>query len=341
MLTFDAQGHQDYVAGLRERNAVLLDQMFGANGIRPMEVMPAYGTRDASILAEFTTNMTEYIDNSLEMEDFPGLTFRRVFSFKTDIPAGDDTYTKYEFGVNGQAQWIDENGNNIPMLATGVAPTTRPLKPLGQGYRITRTELLRATQARIPVSLEKPRAARLLVEEKMDRVFWAGDTGVGIYGLLNHPSIPTADATTGTWSTATAAQIQTDILTVINARVNATLEPNVQYQIGLPIAQYQVITQKELNTYTTETVADWLVRKIPQVSGFFASNRLYQASGDSDDYAVFIPVGSQWGYGLMSQDAMSIGPHQSTILGEDYLIEARIGGFFTLKPLKFAIMEGV
>jgi hypothetical protein len=315
--------------------------MFGANGIRPMDTMPLIGTRDATALAEFTRNMTEYIDNVLEMEDFPETTFRKVFSFKTDIPAGDDTYTKHEFSATGQAEWLDEYGHNIPMLKTGVAPTTRNLLPLGQGYRITRGEILRATQARMPISTEKPRVAREIVEEKLDRVFWLGDTAVGIYGLLTHPSIPAADATTGNWSSATAAQIRTDILTGLNARINATIDANTQYQIGVPLAQYLVLTQTELNTYTTETVADWLVRKIPQVTGFFATNRLKEASADDDDYAVFVPQGAKWGYGLMSQDATSIGPHQGTLLGEDYLIEARVGGFFTLKPLKFALLEGI
>lgn len=343
MLTFDAQGRRDYVTALESRNAELLDAMFGANGIRAYNdgEVPLQGTRDAVALAEFTRQMTEYVDNVLETEDFGENTFRKVFSFNTGMGAGSDVFTKHEFNATGKSNWIDENGNNIPMLATGVAPTSRNLLPLGQGYRITRSELLRATRSRRPVSMEKAQAARQIVEEALDRVFWAGDTSVGVFGILNHTGIPINDATTGGWATATAAQIEADILKMVNNRAAATLNTGWQYRIGLPISQYQVLTQKRMSTSYSQTLASWLVQEIPQIEGFFATDRLNGAAADGDDYGILIPKGSRWGYGLLSQDATSIGPLQTSLLGQDFLIEARVGGFFTLKPLAFEIIEGI
>lgn len=340
MFTFDAEARRDLITTIDARQEELRDQMFGANGIRTFYVDPAAGTKDAAVVAQFTSQMTEYIDLELEKMDYPATTYREVFTLRTSIPEGADTYTKNEFEANGQADWIPEDPNKIPMLAVGVAPTSRVLKRCGEGYSITRDEILRATQARMPVDMDKPTEARRIVEEMLDRVYWLGDASVGIYGLLSHPNIPSNAAATGTWSTATAAQIEADILAVINRRVGVHKIVNVRYRIGLPISQYLTITQKRMSDYISLTVAEWLVQRIPQVTGFFATDRLDGAGAASADVGVFVPEGAQWGYGLHAKEPTTVGPERR-LLSDTYLIDAKTGGFFTLKPLMFELISGI
>lgn len=341
MLTFDAEEHKTYRGKLKGRNEALRDQMFGANGIRSINDGETLSTKDADALAQFTARNVEYVDNALEMEDFPGTTFRQVFTLKTDIDEGADVYTKEEYTSTGEADFVDEMGDTIPMLSTGIAPTSRPLKPVAQGYRITRSEILRATRARRPVSMEKAQSARQIVEEKLDRIFWNGSTANGIYGILNHPGIPIADATTGGWATATADQIKADILTMVNNRVAATLDTKWLFQLGLPLSQYQTLTQTEKSTSYDKTLAKWLIDNIPQLTGFFSTNRLSEAAADDDDYGILVPQGVKWGYGLLPADVKSIGPKDTSFFGKDYAQFVKAGGFFTLKPLAFEIIEGI
>lgn len=341
MLTFDAERQREYRQVLADRNEVLREQMFGANGIRPMVAMPEQGTRDAAALAEFTRRMTEYVDNELDRMDYPETTYRQVFTLRTNIPRGADAYVKHEIEANGQDDWIDEEADNTPMLAVGTIPNTRPLLPRGMAYRITNTEVLRATQARMPIDMDKPTEARRIVEEGLDRVYWLGDAVTNIYGILTHPNIPSGAAVTGTWSSATAAQIEADILDVLNTRIGATQMVRGVWDFALPNSQFLKITQTRLGDYHSETIASWLISRIPQLRQFVAADRLNGAGTAGADLGVLVPVGARFGYGLQPGDVQTEGPHQVSMHGNDYLVSAKTGGFFTTKPLMFEIVSGI
>ena len=341
MLTFDQARKDEANKILRDRQEVLREQMFGGSGIRTYQAMPEQGTRDAAALAEFTRRMTEYVDLELDRMDFPQTTYRKVFTLKTGISRGADAYVKYEVEANGKDDWIDEEGQTVPMISVGTIPTVRAMFPRGVGYRITTTEILRATQSRQPIDMEKPEESRRVVEEGLDRIYWLGDSALGVYGLLTHPNIPSDAATTGTWSSATAAEIRTDILTALNTTMLLThMVEGQQWDLAVPNSQYLKLTQTEINTYTTETVAEWLIRKIPQLRAIISTQRLYQAD-DGDDIGFFIPIGARYGYGLQPGDIQTEGPHQVTMLGQDYLVTGKTGGFFTNKPLMFRGIEGI
>jgi hypothetical protein len=161
---------------------------------------------------------------------YPTLMAKDFIPMKTNIPAGAETIAAYGFDWTGSAQVLAGYGEDVPLVDLHAKRMVTPLVGLAAGFVITLQQIRAAAMSGMPISEKGMLGARRVVEQKEDELLALGDTTLNLQGLLSVTGATTGNLTTGGWATATAAQIQQDVIDVITDMKSATSNvffPNV------------------------------------------------------------------------------------------------------------------
>lgn len=128
---------------------------------------------------------------------------RQFIPKATDIAIGADTFISPVWTGVGIAEFINGKGTDIPRSDVYVKEMPGKVEPIATSYGWSLQELERAAFAGVPLSAHKIRNARRAIEARIDQVLATGNTDLGIYGLLNHPSV-SATAVDSAWNNVNA-----------------------------------------------------------------------------------------------------------------------------------------
>lgn len=121
---------------------------------------------------------------------------------------------------------------NVPLANWNTNFATRTVVRFELGFRVGNLEEAQAARMRVDSAGQKRKSAAMQLEVQRNAVgFYGYNSGNGLtYGFLNDPNLPAYVNNPGpVWSSATFAQIQTDLLTVLQGlRTNSqgTIVPN-------------------------------------------------------------------------------------------------------------------
>lgn len=171
---------------------------------------------DAGETMALTAQLTEYMTETFVTEFGPTLAMSIIPVDDRPTPAESITYEQV---TNvGAAKELAHYGEDIPTVDAYGAKYTHTVIAAACSYLIDIQSLRAAAMAGIPIETRKEDSAQLAIAQWLDDLAFTGSTRFNIKGLFNHASVPSPiTATTGTWSTATGAQIVGDVMTLINA----------------------------------------------------------------------------------------------------------------------------
>lgn len=181
---------------------------------------------------------------------------------------------------------------NIPFSNYNLNFVYRTVVRFEQGMRIGNLEQARAARVMLDSAGEKRKAASLQLEICRNQIgFFGYNSGANLtYGFLNDPNLPNYQtvATSGTsWAAKTFLQIQTDILTALQAlrtQSQDTIEPN-KTPITLVVSTNKVDYLSKTSDFGI-SVYDWLKQFYPNVR-VESAPQLVGANGGADVFYLY------------------------------------------------------
>lgn len=172
----------------------------------------------------------------------------------------------------GAAKEISDFSDDVPNVNVKGQQNFVPMRSYGVGCNFSLGEIRAAAKAGRPLERMRLDACRKAMDLKLDDILATGDTGRGLYGLLNQASAATVTpvAKTGggtTWSTASADEILTDLYAMVDKINVDSAGAERCNQIILPLAAYRIAARKRLDASVSDTtVLEFFKSQNPGVS---------------------------------------------------------------------------
>lgn len=203
-----------------------------SNLILPRAIKRAY-TRDGLMTFDAATvdSTGVFLIGELERLDqtlhgpLASVTWSRDIMLREDVSIADElsSFTNSTFAAvggtspNGKA-WIGKDSSAIASLALDIGKTAQPLPLWGMELSWTLPELASAQKLGRPVDSQKFTGMQLKYNMDIDEQVYIGDTELGFTGMVNAAAVTNvSNAITGSWGTATPAQILADVNDLLNS----------------------------------------------------------------------------------------------------------------------------
>lgn len=310
---------------------------------------------DAGETATFLQELVD-IDKTAYMRKFPALIARQVIPTFMSVAAWAQSVEWREWAPNGQAKFIQNSSDDLPMVDVTGKAFVQIIKDLGLGYMYTLKEVQAFTRSGTPLDAMRAQTARQGTEQLIDSTLARGSTVEGLKGVLalDSTAIPAADRVAlvtpstksagGTaWGTllarkATGREMADDVLGVAAKVVDDSNGIFSQVNVVMPIGQYNVASETQVNSLMSTSALE-----VMQKSELIASVRpWYQckgAGGSGADRIAFFPSDPQVLAGIVPQEWTPQAPQQRNLA---FVINAlaSCGGVICRYPLGLRYMDG-
>lgn len=155
------------------------------------EILPAPAARkDAATVVLGTEFLAQQLE-ALEAQPYEvlktPLQYRQALSINTNFPAGCETVGYKVIDYTGQAKFIANSGDDIPLVKIQLGKETQKVGTIGQGYQVHLPELQAAQMSGLALEAEEAKAAGRCIENLQDKAAALGEASLGTSGLLNSP----------------------------------------------------------------------------------------------------------------------------------------------------------
>lgn len=244
-----------------------------SNLILPRSIKRAY-TKDGLMTFDrqtvdsagvFLIGELERLDQNLH-EPLASVTWSRDIQLREDVSIADElsSFTNSSFAAAGGASqngksWIGKDATAIAGIALDIGKTATPLTLWGMQLGWTIPELESAQKLGRPVDQQKFKGMQLKYQMDVDEQVYIGDSNLGLYGLVNSTAVTNvSNAVTGTWSTATPAQILADVNELLNSVWAASAYAVCPDELRLPPVQYSQLVSTLISSAGNISVLEFL-----------------------------------------------------------------------------------
>lgn len=244
-----------------------------SNLILPRSIKRAY-TKDGLMTFDrqtidsagaFLIGELERLDQNLH-EPLASVTWSRDIQLREDVSIADElsSFTNSAFAAAGGASpngksWIGKDATSIAGIALDIGKTATPLTLWGMQLGWTIPELESAQKLGRPVDQQKFKGMQLKYQMDVDEQVYIGDSALGLSGLVNASVVTnTSNAVTGTWSTATPAQILADVNELLNSVWAASAFAVCPDELRLPPVQYSQLVSTLISQAGNISVLEFL-----------------------------------------------------------------------------------
>lgn len=189
-----------------------------------------------------------------------------LIPIRTDMNAGAKSYLAQELNTVGRAALISDGAGDLPFADIEGETTARRIQSVGVAIRYSRQDIRTAQmQGLFDVAAEKAAAAREGMDRTLNDLIRTGDGAASLEGITNAKGIITDTAITGTWASATAAQIVADVRAAINTVINESDGVEMPDTVVMPVESYTLISTLQNSTASDITVLQYLQRAFPMI----------------------------------------------------------------------------
>jgi len=150
------------------------------------------------------------------------LIARQAFPQAPVAGSGLESIGYHQLDYTGEMGLIGSGSTDSPEVASSLNEFTYPVGKYAAHYKWTHQDLEKAMRANVPLSARKAMAARKAAEQKVENVAFFGDTvNTNIKGLFSNTLTSVTSGVTGSWASATDAQILRDVELAIEGAMAA------------------------------------------------------------------------------------------------------------------------
>jgi hypothetical protein len=164
--------------------------------------------------AYFLSNQLQSFDQTKYYHLIPGVVGRTIVPAAGGVNPALPVYKWRMTRLQGAVKKGLGHGRNAPTVSVVQTEETQAIKTFETTQQYSVDEVRAANAAGEDLPEDTRRASVAAIESAIDVCIATGDTVSGITGLENHASV-NAQAATAAWSSATAAQIETDVSTLV------------------------------------------------------------------------------------------------------------------------------
>lgn len=213
----------------------------------------------------FLVGELERLDQTLHAP-LASVTWARDIDLREDVSIADETssFTNSSFAAAGGASpngksWIGKDATAIAGLALDIGKTANPLTLWGMQIGWTIPELESAQKLGRPVDQQKFQGMQLKYQMDIDEMVYIGDSTLGLTGMLNHANMSNVtNATTGTWSSATADQILADINELLSSVWAASGYAICPDSLRLPPAKFGFLVSQKVSSAGNISILEYV-----------------------------------------------------------------------------------
>jgi len=202
-------------------------------------------------------------------QKYPSFDYAGMVPVNTDGDMWDVGTLVYSGDVAGKAEYLGGKAFDVPNASISFSQGVTPFHLAGVGYELSRREVERfarmiaqnggLTEGGSNLGERKASAARMVADKFVyDRVI-RGSTEKGFLGMINQTVVPTANAPTGTWSTATPDQMLADVNAALQDVYVNSRETALADSLLLPTSKFLFINNARI-TNTNTSVLNYLAQ---------------------------------------------------------------------------------
>jgi hypothetical protein len=177
---------------------------------------------------------------------YPSFDYAGLVPVNTEGDMWDIGTLVYSGDIAGAAEYISGKGFDIPNAGVNFSQGTSRFYLAGAGYELSLQEVNRASRMNLALGDRKASAARMVAEKFVYDTVIRGSTEKSVTGLINNASVPAANATNGSWGSATVANILADVNQVLNDVITNSSETAIPNALILPTSKFLFLNNTQL-----------------------------------------------------------------------------------------------
>lgn len=240
-----------------------------------------FGVREDANESIMFARELEYIYAKTYDVLYPGLKARELIPVNREVPPGADQHTYAQYNRVGEAKEVDDYALDFPTVEVNGKQFQNNVISLGNSYQYSTQDMRAAAMAKKPLDAMKARAARLAMEEKLEKLAAKGSSARSITGLLNAPNVDTVTLANGSWDTLAANtgtidqqdgyinEIQQDVAQLRNHiwTTSKTVHGNSNLTLLCDTTTYALLeTRPQSPRFKDASIADFLLRTVKGLS---------------------------------------------------------------------------
>lgn len=236
----------------------------------------------------FFNRQLEYIKARTYDTKYKPLKALMLIPVSTEIPQGANQVTYRTFTSIGFAKVIADYAKDFPRVDVYGEEFTVKVKDIGDSYGYSIKEIRAAAYAGTNLNQRRANAARLAIDQKIDKIAWNGDADYNIQGFIDYPgmneyTVPDGAALSPLWVDKTGDEIIADmngIVTTIMVDTNGVEIPNT---LLLPLEQFNLVSSTRMTDGNTMTILEFFLKNNPYVKTVDWLNELKGAGAGGTD----------------------------------------------------------
>lgn len=247
---------------------------------RMLATMTAVSARfDANETMSFSRSL-EAIDREIYRAEFPELLATKLVPIIPGIPAGAEEYTYRAAQELGRARVTANLAGDHPRVDVLGTETSSQIVNVTAGYGFSVQDLERSALTGIPLDRERALTARNVIAVSVNSLILLGDATVGVSGLYKDSGVQIVAVATGTWSTATAAQMLGDLQKLEREIITDSAGVERPDVLVLPPTLFARVSTAKLD-YSDETALSFFLRTSQGIKGVEVDALLETAGASS------------------------------------------------------------
>lgn len=312
----------------------------------------------------FFSRQLEFIKSKVYEKKYPELKALRLIPVTTETPAGAKYVTWRLYDAIGIAKLIANYADDLPRVDVKGQEFHATIRTLGDAYGYSIEDIQSAQFAGIALESRKANAARMAIEQAMERLAWFGDAAANVPGFFYNANVnhilaadAVASGTDTRWCTAAGVPKKTpdEILQDMNNAVKqiwiATKGIHQANTILLPLLQYAQINSRARSTTADTTILEYFKRNHPEITTIEPVNQCADLVGEGHDAVIGGAVDSTSIMVVYKRDPDVVELEVPEMFHQlpaeprnlEFIINclAKFGGAIWREPLAGAIMEGI
>lgn len=318
-------------------------------------IMASEGTRFDSVdsASVFFARELDHVKTKSYDVEYPELTALNLFPISNEADAGAETITYYTYDKSGLAKIIDNYSTDLPRADVTGKPNTAHIRSIGDSYGYSVQEMRASRLAGKGLDSRKGEAARYQIDNKTNKIAWAGDPDHGLLGVLsagqNIPLYTLPQNAAGTsikWADKTPDEILADVNGMAAQVAKTTKNVERPDTLCLPADVYMDIATRRL-TDTNATVLSFIQEHSPYIKNIVSVAELDADSTETNPYA-----SQSKGVALLFKNdpakmsleiPMPFMQHQIQTRGLETIVpcESRVAGVIVYYPMSALIAVGL